>query len=81
MSRSRRKHPYIKLGRSDKRCKVVAHRKFRARERTCLFRLKSVTSVDGVFPKHMREVSNNWLFPSDGLAYYVSCPWEGVMRK
>ena len=82
MSKSRRKHPYIKFsGRSDKDSKVFAHRKFRARERACLHRLEILNPFSEVFPEYMREVSDTWSFPSDGLAYYVSCPWEGMMRK
>ena len=82
MSRSRRKHQYIKFsGRSDKGCKVIAHKKFRAWERACLRRLEILNPFSEVFPEYMREVSDTWSFPSDGLAYYVSYPWEGMMRK
>lgn len=81
MSRSRIKHPYIKFGRSDKKSKVFAHRKFRSRERRCLHRLEAEKPSGEVFPLFMREVSDTWLFPSDGLAMYVKCPWEGMMWK
>lgn len=82
MSRSVRKHPCIKIGgRSDKKYKVFAHKKFRSRERRCLHRLEAEKPSGEVFPLFMREVSDTWSFPSDGLAYYMSYPWEGMMRK
>jgi hypothetical protein len=82
MSKSARKHPFIKIGgRSDKEYKVIAHRKFRSRERRCLHRLEAEKPSDEMFPLFMREVSDTWSFPSDGLAYYMSCPWEEIMRK
>jgi len=78
MSRSIRRHPFIKFsGRSDKKSKTLAHKRFRAREKECLHQLDIIE----VFPKFMREVSDTWSFPSDGLAYYVISPWTGMMRK
>lgn len=78
MSKSIRKHPYIKhSGKSDKESKRLAHKRFRARERSCLNQLDFIE----VFPKFMREVSDTWSFPSDGLAYYVANPCSKTMRK
>lgn len=78
MSRSRKKHPYIKhSGKSDKKSKILAHRSFRAREKACLHQLEFIE----VFPKYMREVSDTWSFPSDGLACYESHPCNRMMRK
>ena len=82
MSKSAKKHPFIKIGgRSDKEYKVIAHRKFRSRERRCLNRLEGEKTSDEMFPLFMRKVSETWSFPSDGLALYIRCPWEGMMRK
>lgn len=81
MSKSVRKHPCLKFGKSDKKDKVFAHRKFRNRERRCLHRLAFGNPFGETFPHFMREVSDNWAFPSDGLALYIKHPWEGMMRK
>ena len=78
MSRSRKKHPYIKHSvKSNKKSKIFAHKSFRAREKACLHKLEFIE----VFPKYMREVSDTWSFPSDGLACYESHPCNRTMRK
>ena len=52
MSRSKRKHPYIKFsGRSDKFSKVVAHRKYTTKDRTCLHRLEILNQFSKIFPE------------------------------
>ena len=53
-------------GRSDKKDKRIANRKFRRKSKTKLIELDETK-----LPNNIREVSNTWNFRSDGLAYYV----------
>jgi hypothetical protein len=46
-----------------------------------LHQLETGNQSREVLPLFMREVSDTWSFPSDGLAYYIARPWEGMMRK
>lgn len=53
-------------GRSDKKDKRIANRKFRRKSKTKLLELDETK-----LPNSIREVSNTWSFSLDGLAYYV----------
>ena len=77
MSRSLKKHPYIKIaGRSDKKSRTIANRKLRKANR---IRLKR-DPESGDF-KILREVSDTWEFQSDGLAYYMKNCKKEWLRK
>ena len=90
MSRSRKKHSAAKIcGRSNKRSKQMANRKFRHKEQLSLLMEKYER-----IPEHIREVSDVYNFSSDGLAYWMDMPiedyftrywnleaWKKMMRK
>lgn len=78
MSRSRKKHPYIKIcgGDSDKKARTIANRKLRRLNKVKLH----LDLTDGVY-KVLREVSDTWNFPSDGLAWYQSNCKPEWLRK
>jgi hypothetical protein len=90
MSRSHKKHSAAKIcGRSDKKDKRFANRRFRKMTRQLLRELETER-----LPQSMREVSNAYTFSSDGLAMWMPCPgpdhpnkywnkeaWEKMMRK
>ena len=77
MSRSYKKHPYIKYGGdSDKKYRTIANKKLRR-----VNKLKLIQDPeDGNF-KILREVSDTWEFPSDGLAYYKKKKKKEWLRK
>jgi hypothetical protein len=77
MSRSYKKHPYIKYGGdSDKKYRTIANKKLRR-----VNKLKLIQDPeDGNF-KILREVSDTWEFPSDGLAYYTKNCKKEWLRK
>lgn len=65
MSRSKKK-PYISYcGRSNKIGKRCANRKFRRLEKEFMAHKPDNS------PVHIRDVSDVWDFPKDGLAHYV----------
>ncbi len=71
MSRNIRNNPQTETeGKFNKKCKDLAHRKFRARERTCLHRLVTTDATYDIFPEYMKDVSDAWAFPFENL----SCP-------
>lgn len=77
MSRSYKKHPHIKIaGNSDKKSRTVANKKLR---RANKLRLKRDPET-GIF-RTLREVSDTWDFPSDGLAYYTQNCKKEWLRK
>lgn len=65
MSRSFKKHPFSAICsyKSNKKSKTLANKKFRKLSRLRL-------TKDKYLPKHVREVSNVYLFDSDGLPFY-----------
>lgn len=65
MSRSFKKNPFSAICgyKSNKKCKTLANKKFRR-----LNKLKLVAEKEPL--KSVREVSNVYLFDSDGLPYY-----------
>lgn len=67
MSRSIKKHPFISIcvHDSNKWSKTQANKKFRH-----LSKIKLASDKEP--PRHLKEVSDVWDFPSDGLAYYIS---------
>jgi hypothetical protein len=90
MSKSTKRHPAAKIcGRSDKRDKRIANRKFRRLTRDLLH----VFDIDRL-PVSLKEVSDTYNFSSDGLAFWMPCPrqdhpnpywnedaWKKMMRK
>jgi hypothetical protein len=90
MSKSTKRHSAAKIcGRSDKRDKRIANRKFRRLTRDLLH----VLDIDRL-PVSLKEVSDTYNFPSDGLAFWMPCPgpdhpnpywneeaWKKMMRK
>ncbi len=78
MSRSYKKHPHIKWfgGDSDKKSRTIANKKLRRAKK---LRLKRDPET-GIF-KTLREVSDTWDFPSDGLAYYTQNCKKEWLRK
>ena len=67
MSRSIKKRPFISICKydSNKWSKTQANKKFRH-----LSKIKLASDKEP--PIRLKEVSDVWDFPSDGLAYYVS---------
>lgn len=67
MSRSIKKHPFISIcvHDSNKWSKRQANKKFRHLSKIRLASNKEL-------PVRLKEVSDVWSFPSDGLAYYIS---------
>ena len=65
MSRSFKKHPFSAICnyKSNKKSKTLANKKFRKLSKLCLINGKYL-------PKYLREVSNVYLFDSDGLPFY-----------
>ena len=64
MSRSRKKHPHSKIcNASDKADRRDANRRLR--------RVNKIRLRQGKRLKSLREVSDTWMFASDGLAYYM----------
>ena len=88
MSRSHRHSSCAKIcGSSDKESKRETNRRFRSIERMLMHMLE----YDRL-PMSTREISDNWLFASDGLAYWMQQPtetdlywtiddWKRMMRK
>ena len=65
MSRSFKKHPFSAIChyKSNKKSKTLANKKFR--------KLSKLRLINGKYlPKYLREVSNGYLFDSDGLPFY-----------
>lgn len=77
MSRSYKKHPYICCAcyKSNKRDKTLANRIFRHRT------LQNIRS--GKEPLYsLKQVSDTYNFPSDGLAYYYPRHrWNSLLRR
>ena len=65
MSRSKKKPDCSYCGRSNKTGKRFANRKFRRIEKEMLAHKPDNS------PAHIRDVSDVWDFPKDGLAHYV----------
>lgn len=90
MSRSRKKNPAAKIcGRSDKKDKRIANRRFRKLTKQLLRELETEK-----LPKTMKDVSERYSFSSDGGAIWMPCPrpdhpnkywneeaWKKMMRK
>lgn len=77
MSRSYKKHPYIKYGGdSDKKYRTIANKKLRR-----VNKLKLIQDPEDENFKILREVSDTWEFPSDGLAYYSKNCDKKWLRK
>lgn len=90
MSRSHKKHSAAKIcGRSDKKDKRFANRRFRKLTKQLLREMETER-----LPQSMREVSTTYDFSSDGLAIWMPCPgpdhpnpwwteeaWKKMMRK
>lgn len=90
MSRSiRNRHEkngvYLKwCGKSDKKDKIIANRKFR-RQETKEARKTLIEGEDQFKTTDIKDVSNNWNFSSDGGANYVGFDevkrWRGPIEK
>lgn len=80
MSRSKRKRPIFgnTTADSEKRDKVIYHRRFRRRVADAL-RESLQSGEDATFPL-ADEVGNQWLFDKDGKTYWSDAP-EEEMRK
>lgn len=63
MSRSYLKHPHLKYGKSDKKDRTIANKRYRHR---CSILLRV---GEEHFP-NVREITDTWDFASDGLATY-----------
>lgn len=63
MSRSSNRHPYYRIGHSDKPFKTQANRRLR--------HLNKVRVRRFLEPKDIREVSNIWNFSSEGMTFYA----------
>ena len=84
-NRHDKKGVYLKIcGKSDKKDKTIANRKFRRHE-TEESRKTLLEGEDSFKTNDIKDVSNNWNFSSDGGALYMefdaSKKWRGPIDK